>query len=154
MLHLARSYNTSLSRCLMAGLACGLIAGFLGAVYTYAYGQAAAFTGGMLFSPLTFFVGVPIFFVLAGYLLFEMIEHVRAGRGIFMVLFLVLTVLGIILSLGRYEADMSGLMVGLIAINGLILSFLCHTFQRTQPFSWISRNMKILKRPDVATGPR
>jgi hypothetical protein len=127
MLHLARSRNTSLSRCLMAGLACGLLAGFLGAVYTYAYGQAASFTGGMWFSPLTFFVGIPILFVIAGYLLFEMVEFVSAGRGIFMVLIILLTALGVILSL-RYKGDMAGLMVGLMVINGLLMSLLLPYF--------------------------
>jgi hypothetical protein len=124
MLHLARSLNTSTSRCLMAGLACGILAALLNAGYTYLYGKFADISGGMLLSPLVFFIGVPILFVLAGFILFEMVEYVKKGRLIFSILFLLLTAFATIMALSRYDEGMEGLVAGHILINGLLISLL------------------------------
>jgi hypothetical protein len=124
MLHLARSINTSISRCLMAGLACGILAAVLHAGYIYLYGSVTDFTGGMLLSPLPIFIGVPLLYMLAGFILFEMVEYIKKGRLIFMILLLLLTTIAIILASTRYGEEMEGLMLGIILINGLLLSLL------------------------------
>jgi hypothetical protein len=124
MLHLSRSLNTSTSRCLMAGLACGILAAVLNAIYTYFYGNSADLSHGMLLSPVTFFIGIPILFLLAGFILFEMVEYVKKGRIIFSILFLLLTALATIIALNRYDQGMDGLVAGLIIINGLLISLL------------------------------
>jgi hypothetical protein len=124
MLHLSRSLNTSTSRCLMAGLACGILAAVLNAVYTYIYGNATNLSHGMLLSPVTFFIGVPILFLAAGFIFFEMVEYIKKGRFIFSILFLLLTALATMIVLNMYEGAMEGFVAGLIIINGLLISLL------------------------------
>lgn len=108
----------------MAGLACGILAAVLNAVYTYIYGNATNLSHGMLLSPVTFFIGVPILFLAAGFIFFEMVEYIKKGRFIFSILFLLLTALATMIVLNMYEGAMEGFVAGLIIINGLLISLL------------------------------
>lgn len=122
MLHLSRSLNTSFSRCLLAGFACGILAAALNVVYALLYGRVTGFAVAM-FDPLLIFVGFPLFFSIAGLILYEMVEYVKRGKMIFTVLSLLLTVTAIIVAL-TYRKEMEGLLLGVILITGLLLSFL------------------------------
>ena len=64
MEHLAHSKNTSISRALMARLACGIAAAVLSGIYTYFYRKATDYSGSFYFEPLLLFVGFPILFLL------------------------------------------------------------------------------------------
>ena len=71
MMHLARSKNTSFSRSLMAGLACGIFAALWNIVYAYFYRKATDFTGAAVFEPLLIFVAFPLLFMITGFIFFE-----------------------------------------------------------------------------------
>ena len=123
-MHLARFKNTSLSRCLMAGFACGIIAALVNAMYSYFYRNATDFDGSLLFTPLLIFVGFPILFVLTGVIFYEMVDHVRKGRLCFTVAFLLLMGLAIILNLNQQNKGAEGLLLGIILISGFLMSLL------------------------------
>lgn len=124
MMHFAPLRNTSLSRSLLAGLACGILAALLNVLYTYFYRKATDFSGSVLFEPLMIFIAFPLLFLVAGFIFFEMVEYIRKGRLFFTVLFLLLMVVAAILGISNYTGEKEGLLLGVIAITGLLLSFL------------------------------
>ena len=123
MLHLSRSLNTSFSRCLMAGLACGIIAAILNAAYSYFYGNLTGFAVSV-FDPLLIFFGVPLLFMIAGFILYEMVEYIKGGRLLFTILAIMLVIAATIVALNKYGKEMDGLLLGINLISGLILAFL------------------------------
>ena len=123
MLHLSRSLNTSFSRWLMAGLACGIIAAILNAGYSYFYGKLTGFAV-TVFDPLLIFFGVPLLFMIAGFILYEMVEYIKRGGLLFTVLSLLLVIIATIVALNKYGKEMDGLLLGINLISGLILAFL------------------------------
>ena len=123
MLHLSRSLNTSFSRCVMAGLVCGILAGVLNAGYTYLYGKVTGFTISV-FDALLIFFGVPLLFIIAGFILYEMVEYIKRGRLWFTILSLLLVITAIILALASSGKAMDGHLPGVILITGLLIAFL------------------------------
>jgi drug/metabolite transporter (DMT)-like permease len=124
MMHFAPQRNTSLSRSLLAGLACGILAALLNVLYTYFYRTATEFSGSMLFEPLVIFIAFPLLFLVGGFLFFEMVEFIKKGRLFFTVFFLLLMLIAAILGINNYGKEMEGLLLGIIAITGLLMSFL------------------------------
>ncbi|HEV8283764.1 MAG TPA: hypothetical protein VGQ09_05620 [Chitinophagaceae bacterium] len=131
-MHLAITKNTSLSRSLLAGFTCGLIAAFLNAGYTFFYRKATEFTEYKVIEPMLIFIAFPLFFVTAGIIFFEMIENMKKGRLFFIILSLSLTVVAVILDLSQLASEPAYLLLGIILITGLLGSFLL-PFLATHP---------------------
>ena len=100
-MHLASEKNTSLSRCLLAGLVCGLITAFLNVTYAYFYRRATDFIGYKVIEPLLIFIAFPLLFIIAGLIFFEMVENIKKGRLLFTMLFLLLMLIAIIFDLSQ-----------------------------------------------------
>lgn len=130
-MHLAVQKNTSLSRSLLAGLVCGIIAAFLNAGYTFFYRRATELSGYKIIEPMLIFIAFPIIFVAAGIIFFEMVENLKRGRLFFIIAFLASMVIAIIFDL-QLERGIRELLLGIIIITGLLLSFLL-PFLATHP---------------------
>lgn len=124
MMHWAHSKNTSISRSLLAGLACGIIAAILNVGYMYFYRKATGFTGVGLFEPLFFFIAFPLLFIIAGFIFFEMIEYIKRGRMVFTFLFLLLTLMATISDLNSFGKAKEEFLLGIILITGILISLL------------------------------
>jgi hypothetical protein len=124
MMHYAPSKNTSLSRALLAGLACGILAAILNLLYSYFYRKATTFTDAGLFEPLLVFVGFPLLFIVIAVIFYEMVEYIKKGGLIFTCVFLLIMAAAIILSLSQYEKGMEGFLLGIILITGLLIALL------------------------------
>jgi hypothetical protein len=124
MKHFASSRNTSFSRSLMAGFACGIIAALLNVAFGYFYSKATGFALPILFEPLLSFVGFPLLFIIVGVVFYEMVEYIKKGRVLFTILFLLLLLVGIVLSVSNYGKGMKEFMLGITIITGLLLSLL------------------------------
>jgi len=131
-MHLAATKNTSLSRSLLAGLVCGLIAAFLNAGYNFFYRKAADLTSYKVIEPLLIFFAFPLLFLIVGIIFFEMVENIKNGRLLFTILFLVLMLVGIILDISQLGKAIEGLLLGIILITGLLISLLL-PFLATHP---------------------
>jgi drug/metabolite transporter (DMT)-like permease len=132
MIHLAHSKNTSISRSLMAGLACGIVAAVLNVAYSYFYRKATGFTGAALFEPLIIFIAFPLLFLIAGFIFFEMADTIKKGRPIFTILFLTLMCIGTILNLNNGVVGKEGLIMGIVLITGILIALLL-PFLATHP---------------------
>jgi hypothetical protein len=124
MIHFAPSNNTSVSRSLLAGLACGILAAILNVAYGYFYSKATGFAVPVLFEPLLSFVGFPLLFIIVGFIFFEMVECMKKGKLFFTILFLLLLLIAIILVISSYSTGMKEFLLGIFAITGLLLSLL------------------------------
>jgi len=124
MNHLAHSKNTSISRSLMAGLACGIIAALLNALFSYFYRKSTAFSGAEYFEPLLIFIGFPLFFLAAGLVFFEMADTMKRGGLLFSIICICLVLVAVIFWLGNLDQERQGLFLGMTLICGLLLSFL------------------------------
>jgi hypothetical protein len=124
MMHYAPLRNTSLSRSLLAGLACGILAALLIVIYGIIYIKATAFSGSVFFEPLLIFIGTPLLFLITGFIFFEMVEYIKKGRMFFTVVFLLLMLMATIPSLNNQDKAKAGLFLGIIVITGLLISFL------------------------------
>jgi len=123
-MHLAKLRNTSLSRCLIAGFACGIVAALLNVLYAYFYRHATDFNGSLLFTPLFIFVGFPILFVLISVIFYEIIDHLKRGKLWFTVTFLLLTAVAVVLDVNQQSKEAEGLQLGIILISGFLVSLL------------------------------
>jgi hypothetical protein len=123
-MHLAKLKQTSFTRSLMAGFACGIVAALLNVVYAYVYRNATGFDGFVLFTPLLIFIGFPILFVITGVILYEMIDRIKNGRLWFTVFFLLLMALAIVFDVNRQSKGSEGMLLGIILITGLLMAFL------------------------------
>lgn len=124
MEHLAHSKNTSISRALMAGLACGIAAAVLSGIYTYFYRKATDYSGSFYFEPLLLFVGFPILFLVAALIYFEMTDYMRRGGLLFSIVILALVVVGAFFGLGEIDRGEEGLLLGYMLIGGILLAVL------------------------------
>lgn len=130
-----KAKNTSFSRSIIAGLICGIIAAVLNAVYNYYYRSGTGFESEKLINPFAIFTAFPLVVVIAGIIFFEMVEFLKRGRLLFTLLFIVLTLAAILLCLsgtGSEVSGISGLLMGMAVITGLIISFLL-PFLATHP---------------------
>jgi hypothetical protein len=123
MIHWAQSKNTSISRSLMAGLACGIVAAIINVAYSYFYRKATAFSGATLFEPLVMFVAFPLLFVTAGLVYFEMVDSIKKGGLLFTLLFLLLMGAATIINLTGTQGGKEGLLLGIILITGVLMAF-------------------------------
>ena len=123
-MHYAPSRNTSLSRALLAGLACGILAAILNLLYTYFYRKATTFTDTGMFEPLLIFIGFPLLFLVVAVIYYEMVEFIKKGGLIFTVLFVLIMAVGIISSITQYGRGMEGFLLGIILITGIMMAFL------------------------------
>ena len=123
-MHFAKLNNTSLSRCLSAGFACGIVAALLSVLYSYFYRHSTDFNGSILFTPLLIFVGFPIVFVLTGVIFYEMVDHLKKGRILFTIAFFLIMALAIVLDLMNQNHRAGGLLLGILIITGLLISLL------------------------------
>jgi hypothetical protein len=124
MIHRAQSKNTSISRSLMAGLACGIVASIINVAYGYFYRKATAFTGATLFEPLVMFVAFPLLFVIAGLVYFEMVDSIKKGGLLFTLLFLLLMGAATVINLTGARSGEEGLLLGIILITGILMAVL------------------------------
>jgi hypothetical protein len=124
MNHLAHSKNTSISRALLAGLACGIVAAVLSAIFTYFYRKATDYSGSFYFEPLLLFVGFPVLFLIGALIYFEMTDYMKRGGLLFSLLILAMTVVGTIFGLGEIEKGEEGLLLGYMLIGGVLLAVL------------------------------
>lgn len=124
MIHWAKSKNTSISRSLMAGLACGIVASVLNVAYGYFYRKATAFTGATLLEPLVMFVAFPLLFIIAGLIYFQMVDSIKKGGLLFTFLFLLIMGIATVLNLSSTESGREGLLLGIILITGVLISIL------------------------------
>src|SRR6266498_5608929 len=120
--------ESSFSRAVLAGLLCGIIAAILIVIYSFEYRKITGFKGLGLIEPLSIFIAVPLLLVLAGFVFLGMVELFRQGELYFIVLALLLTVGTIVFELvfkeGPVMSGSKGLILGIVAIAGLIISFL------------------------------
>ena len=128
--------NVRLSRTLLAALLAGLICAVIVGVFVYNFRHWADSTTMVIFSPLVLFIGIPLVFLLAGIIFFEL-AHWANGPGIYKVIFAILTLLVIAIDLeifsGNFELTGSTRLVfGMELINGLLLTFLL-PFLATHP---------------------
>lgn len=123
-MHYAPLRNTSLSRALMAGLACGILASVLSILYTYFYRKATTFTDSGMFEPLLIFVGFPILFLVVAVIYYEMAEYMKQGRLVFTILFVLILAAGIFSIISQYDGGMQGFLLGITIITGLLMAFL------------------------------
>jgi drug/metabolite transporter (DMT)-like permease len=124
MLHLAHSKNTSFSRSLLAGFACGIVAALLNVTYGYFYRTATDYSGAILVEPLVIFIAFPLIFIIGGFIFFEMVEFIKRGGLFFTLLFLLLMLIAIMVNLKSADKGKEGLLLGMILITGLLMSFL------------------------------
>ena len=124
MNHLAHSKNTSISRALLAGLACGIAAALLSGGYTYFYRKATDYSGSFYFEPLLLFFGFPVLFLIAALVYFEMTDVLKRGGLLFSVLVLILMLAGVFFGLGKIELGEEGLLLGYMLITGILLALL------------------------------
>jgi drug/metabolite transporter (DMT)-like permease len=124
MNHFAHSKNTSISRSLMAGLACGIVGAVLSVAYLYFYRKATEYSGTEFFEPMMIFFGIPLLFIIAGLIYFEMTDVIKRGGLLFSLLFLSVTLIVIFFGLDRFGKDKQGLLIGMVIICGVLLSFL------------------------------
>jgi hypothetical protein len=122
MNHLAHSKNTSISRSLMAGLACGIAAAALSGLYTYIYRKATDYSGSMYFEPLLIFFAFPVVFLIAAVIYFEMADYMKKGGLLFIILIVSLTIIGAIFGLAEFEKGKQGLLLGYVLITGVLLA--------------------------------
>lgn len=127
-MHLAAKLHTSISRSLLAGLACGIIAALLDEVYNVIFINASRYNGTVLSSPVVIFIGIPLFTVIGGAIFYEMVEYVKSGKLLFTLLFLLLMALAIIVDLNRSGKEMKGLVLGIVLITGLLTALLLPFF--------------------------
>ena len=124
MNHLAHSKNTSISRSMMAGLACGILAAMLSGAYTYFYRKATDYSGSMYFEPLIIFFAFPVLFIVAALIYFEMADYIKRGGLIFILIVIALVVFAIFFGLKDFEKGKQGLLIGYILITGVLLALL------------------------------
>jgi hypothetical protein len=120
--------ESSFSRALLAGLICGILTAALVAFYTFEYRKITEFKGLGFLEPMVIFIAVPLLMVIAGFLFLGMVELFRNGELLYILLALALTIGGIVVVLLVNEGPMlsgsKGLLLGIIAIGGLISAFL------------------------------
>ena len=127
-MHLAAKHHTSISRSLLAGFACGIIAAFLDVVYNVIYMDASGKSGSVLFAPVLIFIGIPLFFIVGGVIFYEMVEYIKSGRLFFTLLFLLLMIIAVVTELNDGGKAMKGLVLGLVLITGLLTALLIPFF--------------------------
>jgi hypothetical protein len=120
--------ESSFSRALLAGLMSGLIAAVLIVIYSVEYRKMTNFKGLGFIEPLIIFVAVPLLLVVAGFIFLGMVELFKQGELYFIVLALLFTAGAIVFELvvkeGPVLSGSKGLVLGVVAIGGLIISFL------------------------------
>jgi len=128
--------QSSFSRALLAGLICGLVAALLVVVYVVLYRKMTGYAGVGIIEPFVVFIGGPLLLVIAGFVFLGMIEIFKKGELYFIALALLLTAGAIIFEVSFKEGSVmsgsKGLLLGIIAIVGLIISFLL-PFLATHP---------------------
>jgi len=120
--------ESSFSRALLAGLISGIVAAVLIVIYSLEYRKITGFKELGIVEPLIIFVTLPLLLVLAGFVFLGMVELFKQGELYFTLLALLLTVGTIIFELvfkeGQALSGSKGLTIGIVAIAGLIISFL------------------------------
>ncbi len=128
--------QSSFSRALLAGLICGLVAALLVVVYVVLYRKMTGYAGVGIIEPFVVFIGGPLLLVIAGFIFLGMIEVFKRGELYFVILALLLTGGAIVFELlykeGSVLSGSKGLLLGITAIVGLIISFLL-PFLATHP---------------------
>ncbi|MFI5188287.1 MAG: hypothetical protein ACHQF0_16270 [Chitinophagales bacterium] len=120
--------ESSFSRALIAGLICGIIAAILIVIYTVQYRRLTGFKGLSFIEPSIIFIAVPLLLTCAGFVFLGMVELSKRGELFFIFLALLLTLGAIAFDLffkeGPVMSGVKGLLLGIEAIAGLIISFL------------------------------
>ena len=128
--------QSSFSRALLAGLICGLVAALLVVVYVVLYRKMTGYAGVGIIEPFVVFIGGPLLLVIAGFIFLGMIEVFKRGELYFVILALLLTggviVFELVYKEGSVLSGSKGLLLGITAIVGLIISFLL-PFLATHP---------------------
>jgi hypothetical protein len=128
--------QSSFSRALIAGLICGIIAALLVFVYILEYRRMTGFTGLGIIEPFTVSIACPLLLTFAGFVFLGMVEVFKKGELYFTILALLLTGGAIVFDLlfkdGPVMSGSKGLLLGIEAITGLIISFLL-PFLATHP---------------------
>lgn len=128
--------ESSLSRALLAGLICGLIAAVLVVIYNSQFRRITGFTGLNFIEPSIVFISFPLFFVFAAFVFLGMVEVLKKGELFFVILALLLTLGAIVFDLffkeGPVWSGVKGLVLGIEVITGLTVSLLL-PFLATHP---------------------
>jgi len=115
--------NVSFSTALLAGLFAGIIAAIINVIFDMIYRSAADIQNFKIVNPLAIFIISPLFLTIAGIIFYEFCHVFKRGELIFIILFIILTLIEIS-GLGFRMTGYKGLIGGIALITGLIAAFL------------------------------
>ncbi|HEV2480572.1 MAG TPA: hypothetical protein VGS79_12940 [Puia sp.] len=113
-------------RCLLGGLFTGLIASLVAIVFNVIYRGSTNLIAFAVVMPISIFTAFPFFNLVVGGVYFLFVHNLKKGARLFIVVFLLATVLSIVLT--RYTGsradhlvvEFKGLVIGLEVIEGVL----------------------------------
>ncbi len=123
--------QTAFSKCIMAGLATGIIIIPINLIYNFIYRHITGFSLSLVINITWVIFASFILCILASLVFYFIFSYLKKSRNIYILLFLVITVIVILLGLHFHRSDnpiisnqFRGLYLGDIIISGLASSFL------------------------------
>ena len=117
-------------RCLLAGLATGIIASLVGILFNYIYRGAVDLTSYEVVMPISVFTVFPLVCLTAGGFYFLLIGHIRRAPKLFGGIVLLIMVVGALLTMLTWrpndpgQKELRDLLTGMELIWGLFSAFL------------------------------
>lgn len=121
-------------RCLLAGLFTGLVAAIVAIVFNVIYRGSTNLIAFAVVMPISIFTAFPFFNLVLGGVYFLFVQNLKRGARVFIVVFLLATILSIVLTrytgsrADRLVDEFRGLVVGLEIIEGVLGAFLIPYF--------------------------
>lgn len=139
----------TLGRCLLAGLMTGIVSAVVVIIFNVIYRRETAFIAYAVVMPISVFMAVPFFHLVAGGFYYLFIDHLKKGSLTYTVVSLVLTVVVIFVTEDAGNKTDStvqtfrGLLVGIEIIGGVLNSFLT---------PWLVRHPTLFLTPEDIKG--
>lgn len=139
----------TLGRCLLAGLMTGIVSALLVIIFNVIYRREEQFIAYAVVMPISVFMAVPFFHLVAGGFYYLFIDHLKKGSLVFTLVSFVLTLVVIFVTedLGS-KSDSTvqtfrGLLVGIEIIGGLLTAVL---------IPWLVRHPTLFLTPEDIKG--
>jgi len=123
--------QTAFSKCLMAGLATGIIIIPINLIYNFIYRHITSFSLSLVINVTSIIFSSFILCMLAGLVFYFIVPYLKKSKNIYTLLFLVITAVVILLGLHFQRSDnpivsnqFRGLYLGDVIISGLASAFL------------------------------
>ncbi len=140
----------SLSSSLLAGLLSGIISALLIVIFIYLYRKATGYDQINAIDPMLVFIGLPVIMIIAGSIYYLLVRNVVKGELIFIMLFSLITIVGILVVTNLKSSGNetlltipNGLLFGLFILTGLsicvFLPYLAHhprLFLTSEQLKW------------------